>query len=76
MDMQMPVMDGLTATRFLRARGYRGQIVALTAHAMQAEVDKCLAAGCNHHLSKPITREQLVREVAARLAPPCAAAKH
>ncbi len=67
MDLQMPVMDGLTATRFLRVRGYRGQIIALTAYAMKGEIDKCLAAGCNYYLSKPITREHLVREVAARL---------
>ena len=71
MDMQMPVMDGLTATRVLRQRGYTGVIVALTAHAMKGELEKCLAAGCHSYLSKPIARDTLIREVAARMAPVC-----
>jgi signal transduction histidine kinase/CheY-like chemotaxis protein/HPt (histidine-containing phosphotransfer) domain-containing protein len=54
MDMQMPVMDGLEATRTLRDNEYTGPVVALSAGAMQADVDRCLAAGCDAFLSKPV----------------------
>ncbi|MEX2559294.1 MAG: ATP-binding protein, partial [Pirellulales bacterium] len=67
MDMQMPVMDGYTACRQLRQAGYDGQIVAVTAHAMPGEVDKCLLAGCDSYLSKPIQTESFLAEVAMRL---------
>jgi two-component system, sensor histidine kinase and response regulator len=56
MDLQMPEMDGLTATRLLRAepRLQHLPIIAMTAHAMAEEVQRCLEAGMNDHVGKPI----------------------
>jgi signal transduction histidine kinase/DNA-binding response OmpR family regulator len=73
MDMQMPVMDGYAATETLRKEGYRGPILALTAHAMEGERERCLEAGCNDYIRKPIERGALATVLAGYLRPATAA---
>ncbi len=78
MDMQMPVMDGLTATRAIRAAEAaagrpRTPIIALTANAMSHQIQQCAAAGMDGHVAKPIEAARLFEALEAALALPGAA---
>ncbi|MES2803787.1 MAG: response regulator [Bdellovibrionota bacterium] len=64
MDIQMPVMDGYTATSTLRQHGYKKPIVAFTAHAFEDERERCLSMGFTDFLSKPIKKRELVECIA------------
>ncbi|MEJ2361948.1 MAG: ATP-binding protein [Gammaproteobacteria bacterium] len=68
MDMQMPVVSGIEATRILRAQGFALPIVALTANATSEDREHCLEAGCNDFVTKPINRERLYQVTARFLA--------
>ena len=59
MDIQLPEMDGYTTTRILRKKGYKNPIIAITAYAVVGDKEKCIKAGCNDYLAKPIKMEAL-----------------
>lgn len=67
MDIQMPGLDGYQAVRRLRQQGYEKPVVALTAHAMKGEKERCLEAGFDGYLVKPINRPALVQEVRSQV---------
>jgi len=74
MDMHMPVMDGYTATRKIREwekkQGKKPTpVIALTAHALKDDRQKCLDAGCDEYLSKPLKKTRLIQMLEA-FAPP------
>ncbi len=70
MDLQMPGLDGCETTRRLRAAGRELPIVAVTAHAMPGEQERCIAAGMDDHIAKPIAVDRLYRVLHTQLLEP------
>ena len=67
MDIQLPELDGKEVTRRLRANGDKRPILALTAHAFSEEREQVMKAGCNGHIAKPVTCEDLIHGITAHL---------
>lgn len=67
MDIQMPGMDGYATTKELRKHGFKKPIIALTAHAMRAETERCLESGCDLVMTKPVNRAALIQTLSGLL---------
>ena len=67
MDIQMPGMDGYEAIKVLRNSDYKGTVIALTAHAMKGEREKCLSAGFDSYLTKPVSQITLLSNIQKHL---------
>lgn len=63
MDIQMPILDGYSATKKLRSHGYKKPIIALTAHAMSEAKDQCLSSGCDDYITKPLNVDDLYGKI-------------
>ncbi len=75
MDMQMPIMDGLQATRILRTDGFSAPIIAITANAFREDRDRCIASGCNDVVTKPID-VQYFQDILSKYLTPAPAAEN
>lgn len=62
LDIQMPVMDGYEAVKILRGEGYKGPILAVTAHALDEDRKRCLESGFNDYISKPLNQKTLIEK--------------
>ncbi|ELP5729543.1 response regulator [Vibrio vulnificus] len=65
MDVSMPIMDGLTATKILRNNGFEVPIIALTAHALASDKQKCLSVGMDNFVAKPVRKQELASAIEA-----------
>jgi len=63
MDVQMPEMDGLEATRHIRKSGNKVPIIAMTANVFKEDIEKCLAAGMNDHIGKPLDMAKVLKKI-------------
>ena len=71
MDMQMPDVDGYEATQRLRSLGHEGPIVAVTAHALAEDRDRCIRSGCTDFVTKPISKQGLAEILQRHLGSAC-----
>jgi CheY-like chemotaxis protein len=63
LDIQMPVLDGIQTLQELRKKGYSKPVIALTAHAMAEEKERCLKLGFNDYITKPINKTILIEHI-------------